>query len=142
MLQIFVIVAGTLFLPIALETYARKNGKLSPGHTRECPASYHQPLPDDPEQLEVRCAVHLLGLWIDTGNSLSMTTRCEPALTCATFAASFSLFVYSASVAVQAITVISMGGIADNRSSNVFYSCRSLRMLTLTPAQPSHDTAS
>lgn len=88
------IVAGVLFLPVALETYARKEGRLSPEHVHPCPASYHQPLPGDPQQPELRCAVHLAGLWIDT--------------------ASYSLFVYSASVACQALTVISMGGLADN----------------------------
>lgn len=90
----FVIVAGTLFLPVALETYARKQGRLGPDYVHECPASYHQPLPDDPQQQELRCAVRLMGLWCDT--------------------ASFSLFVYSASVACQALTVISMGGLADD----------------------------
>lgn len=86
--------AATLFLPVALETFARKRGKLSPDFTHDCPASYHQPLPDDPQAPELRCAVRLLGHWVDT--------------------ASFSLFVYSASVACQALLVISMGSLADS----------------------------
>ena len=79
---------------MALETYARHHGKLGPDYARACPASYHQPLPDDPQLPEPRCAVHLLNFWVDT--------------------ASFSLFVYSASVALQALIVISMGSLADD----------------------------
>ncbi|KAG8931549.1 Autophagy protein 22 [Tulasnella sp. 418] len=43
---------------------------------------------------EARCVVKIGWLWIDS--------------------ASFSLYVYSASVAIQALTVISMGGVADH----------------------------
>ncbi len=94
LLQIFVICSGTLFLPLLLESYSRKQGRLSPDYTHDCPASYHQPLPDDLQAPELRCAVHLLGFWVDT--------------------ASFSLFVYSVSVALQALVVISMGSLADS----------------------------
>ncbi|KAF8742548.1 hypothetical protein AX14_003582 [Amanita brunnescens Koide BX004] len=46
------------------------------------------------QDADLRCAVKVAWFWIDT--------------------ASFSLYVYSISVALQAITVISMGGIADH----------------------------
>ncbi|ORY84077.1 autophagy-related protein 22-like protein [Leucosporidium creatinivorum] len=85
-MQVFVIVTATLFLPVLLETYARDNGKLAPDYTVSCPASE--------EAAHFRCAVKVAGHFVDT--------------------ASFSLFTYSASVFVQALTVISMGGLADD----------------------------
>ncbi|KAK4047976.1 Autophagy protein 22 [Microbotryomycetes sp. JL221] len=88
--EIFVIVAGTLFLPVLLETYARENGKLGPDFTRHCPSS----VGDAPIEEDQRCSVKVLGLLIDT--------------------ASFSLYTYSASVLIQALTVISMGSLADD----------------------------
>ncbi|GAA5943790.1 Atg22p [Sporobolomyces koalae] len=85
--EIWVIAAGTLFLPVVIETYARSNGTLAPEHVTPCP----------PEGGPSRCAVKILFTWVDT--------------------ASFSLFVYSASVAVQALTVISIGSVADDPST-------------------------
>lgn len=87
--EVFVIVSLTLFLPICLEQFARDNGFLLPDRTKPC--SSVQPLADGED---ARCVVKLGWLWIDT--------------------ASFSLYVNSASVALQALTVISMGGIADH----------------------------
>ncbi|KAF8198395.1 autophagy-related protein 22-like protein [Mycena galopus ATCC 62051] len=90
--EVFVIVSLTLFLPICLEQFARDNGFLLPERTQRCTAV----IGSDPTSTEPtgRCVVKIGWLWIDT--------------------ASFSLYVYSLSVALQALTVISMGGIADH----------------------------
>ncbi|OBZ73290.1 Autophagy-related protein 22-2 [Grifola frondosa] len=87
--EVFVIVSLTLFLPICLEQFARDNGYLLPDRNLPCSAT-----PTSPTSIEARCVVRLGWMWIDT--------------------ASFSLYVYSISVALQALTVISMGGIADH----------------------------
>ncbi|KAF7328870.1 Autophagy-related protein [Mycena venus] len=90
--EVFVIVSLTLFLPICLEQFARDNGFLLPSRTERCTAAIgSDPTPAEPTG---RCVVKIGWLWIDT--------------------ASFSLYVYSLSVALQALTVISMGGIADH----------------------------
>ncbi|KAJ7911604.1 autophagy-related protein 22-like protein [Mycena leptocephala] len=90
--EVFVIVSLTLFLPICLEQFARDNGFLLPERTERCTAAIgSNPTPIEPTG---RCVVKIGWLWIDT--------------------ASFSLYVYSISVALQALTVISMGGIADH----------------------------
>ncbi|KAK0234560.1 autophagy-related protein 22-like protein [Armillaria nabsnona] len=89
--EVFVIVSLTLFLPICLEQFARDNGFLLPDRTTPC-STVAKNL--DAEDLPPRCVVKLGFLWIDS--------------------ASFSLYVYSISVALQALTVISVGGIADN----------------------------
>lgn len=74
-----------------------ENGYLAPEHSIRCPPSSDALGPGSGDTLDgQRCAVNLLGAWIDT--------------------ASFSLFVYSASVALQAIGVISLGALADHRS--------------------------
>ncbi|KAF7290592.1 Autophagy-related protein [Mycena indigotica] len=85
--EVFVIVSLTLFLPICLEQFARDNGYLLPDKTIPCTG-----VPGEPQ--DGRCVVKIGWVWIDT--------------------ASFSLYTYSASVALQALTVISMGGIADH----------------------------
>ncbi|KAI0314009.1 autophagy-related protein 22-like protein, partial [Amylostereum chailletii] len=90
--EVFVIVSLTLFLPICLEQFARDNGYLLPEKTIPCIGTGASEWESDPE--EKRCVVKLGWVWIDS--------------------ASFSLYVYSASVALQALTVISMGGIADH----------------------------
>ncbi|KAH6904940.1 autophagy-type protein 22 [Coprinopsis sp. MPI-PUGE-AT-0042] len=89
--EVFVIVSLTLFLPICLEQFARDNGFLLPDKTQPCVSSATPAVVGKPE---TRCVVKLGWLWIDT--------------------ASFSLYVNSISVALQALTVISMGGIADH----------------------------
>ncbi|GAA5975506.1 hypothetical protein JCM11641_004289 [Rhodosporidiobolus odoratus] len=91
--EVFIIVSGTLFLPVVLETFARSNGRLSPQHEADCPPSGVDPAARTEEDAQ-RCDVQLLGLWMDT--------------------ASFSLLTYSASVLLQALTVISMGSLADD----------------------------
>ncbi|KAF8906966.1 autophagy-related protein 22-like protein [Gymnopilus junonius] len=96
--EVFVIVSLTLFLPICLEQFARDNGYLVPDKTKPCsalPVSNANGTTSalaNPET--ARCVVKIGWVWIDS--------------------ASFSLYVYSISVALQAITVISMGGIADH----------------------------
>ncbi|KAL0948348.1 hypothetical protein HGRIS_010934 [Hohenbuehelia grisea] len=87
--EVFVIVSLTLFLPICLEQFARDNGYLLPDKTERCSA-----IKATAEALPPRCVVRIAWFWIDS--------------------ASFSLYVYSISVALQALTVISMGGIADH----------------------------
>jgi len=89
--EVFVIVSLTLFLPICLEQFARDNGFLLPERTSPCsslPANATEP------ESEGRCVVKIGWVWIDS--------------------TSFSLYVYSLSVALQALTVISMGSIADD----------------------------
>ncbi|GAA6001515.1 hypothetical protein JCM10207_006703 [Rhodosporidiobolus poonsookiae] len=90
--EVFAVVVGGLFLPISLEQYARSNGRAAPEHEVACPLSGGAAESDGAEA--ARCDVRLFGAWVDT--------------------ASFSLFVYSASVALQALTVISMGSLADD----------------------------
>ncbi|KAF9244471.1 autophagy-related protein 22-like protein [Melanogaster broomeanus] len=87
--EVFVVVSLTLFLPICLEQFARDNGFLEPDHVNPCSSVEAGDVAYSGE----RCAVKIGWLWIDT--------------------ASFSLYVYSISVALQALTVISMGSIAD-----------------------------
>ncbi|PFH48528.1 hypothetical protein AMATHDRAFT_5727 [Amanita thiersii Skay4041] len=96
--EVFVIVSLTLFLPICLEQFARDNGYLMPDRTEPCsPPTRPTNVTTSAFAMEPpnsRCVVKIGWFWIDS--------------------ASFSLYVYSASVALQALTVISMGGIADH----------------------------
>lgn len=104
--EVFVVVSLTLFLPICLEQFARDNGYLLPDRTIPCTSinstvpsptanstTFHGATVNAPQE-EVRCVVKLGWMWIDS--------------------ASFSLYVNSISVALQALTVISMGNIADH----------------------------
>lgn len=97
--EVFVIVSLTLFLPICLEQFARDNGYLMPERTVRCvgltqPQNGTAMAANGVEDADVRCVVKIAWFWIDT--------------------ASFSLYIYSLSVALQALTVISIGGIADH----------------------------
>lgn len=67
--------------------------KIVPCIPRAISHSEYSPILDE----ENRCVVQIYGRWVDT--------------------ASFSMFVYSASVALQALVVITMGGIADDSMS-------------------------
>ncbi|KAN0078079.1 Autophagy-related protein 22-like protein [Tylopilus felleus] len=87
--EVFVVVSLTLFLPICLEQFARDNGFLDPDHSKPCLSTTG----GGTASSAARCSVKIGWLWIDT--------------------ASFSLYVNSISVALQALTVISMGSIAD-----------------------------
>ncbi|KAE9390055.1 MFS general substrate transporter [Gymnopus androsaceus JB14] len=89
--EVFVIVSLTLFLPICLEQFARDNGFLFPEKTERCSSVVSKLDADEPPG---RCVVKIGWLWIDS--------------------ASFSLYVFSASVLLQALTVISVGGIANH----------------------------
>ncbi|KAK2464948.1 hypothetical protein APHAL10511_003024 [Amanita phalloides] len=116
--EVFVIVSLTLFLPICLEQFARDNGYFMPDRKIRCTAT---------EQLQngadsdLRCVVQIAWLWIDS--------------------ASFSLYVYSISVALQAITVISMAGIADHplyrKRILLFFACLGSISATLFLVLPS-----
>jgi len=88
--KVFAVCSLTLFLPICLEQFARDNGYLLPDRTIPCVSASPLAAALDPP----RCVVKVGWLWMDS--------------------ASFSLYVYSASVAVQALTVISLGGVADH----------------------------
>ncbi|KAL5513960.1 hypothetical protein ACEPAG_2721 [Sanghuangporus baumii] len=92
--EVFVVVSLTLFLPICLEQFARDNGYLLPDKTRPCSTVKTAPLNAADTAEDTRCVVKIGWVWVDS--------------------ASFSLYVYSISVALQALTVISMGGIADH----------------------------
>ncbi|KAF5376431.1 hypothetical protein D9615_008652 [Tricholomella constricta] len=93
--EVFVIVSLTLFLPICLEQFARDNGYLLPDKTEPCtPLVKSESRAGYVDDAAARCVVKIGWAWIDS--------------------ASFSLYVYSISVALQALTVISMGGIADH----------------------------
>ncbi|KAG2002517.1 autophagy-type protein 22 [Coprinopsis cinerea AmutBmut pab1-1] len=95
--EVFVIVSLTLFLPICLEQFARDNGVLLPDKTQPCvslPSSNNTVPATLIGTPESRCVVKLGWVWVDT--------------------ASYSLYTNSISVALQALTVISMGGIADH----------------------------
>ncbi|GAA5833672.1 hypothetical protein JCM9279_001593 [Rhodotorula babjevae] len=93
--EVFVIVAGTLSLPVVLETYARENGRVAPDFVARClPSGLGGGGEGAAEGDQARCAVRVLGIWVDT--------------------ASVALLTYSASVAAQALTVISIGRLADD----------------------------
>ncbi|KAL4062430.1 autophagy-related protein 22-like protein [Scleroderma yunnanense] len=100
--EVFVVVSLTLFLPICLEQFARDNGYLRPDYIRPCMSEAENN--GNAYTTELRCAVKIGWAWIDT--------------------ASFSLYVYSMSVALQALTVISMSSIADRPT------CRKPLLLT------------
>ncbi|KAF9652548.1 autophagy-type protein 22 [Thelephora ganbajun] len=85
--EVFVVVSLTLFLPICLEQFARDNGYYEPDHKTRCASAIIT-------AEEARCVVKIGWAWIDT--------------------ASFSLYTNSISVALQALTVISMGEVADH----------------------------
>ncbi|KZT30210.1 MFS general substrate transporter [Neolentinus lepideus HHB14362 ss-1] len=89
--EVFVIVSLTLFLPICLEQFARDNGYILPDRTERCTTTRSNNADAETGQ---SCAVKLGWAWIDT--------------------ASFSLYVYSISVLLQALTVISIGSIANH----------------------------
>ncbi|KAA1074338.1 Autophagy protein 22 [Puccinia graminis f. sp. tritici] len=96
--EVFAIVSAGLFMPITLEQLARDNGYAFPDHQAACSGSLkatpaNQASPSDFGSLS-GCEVKLLGNWIDT--------------------ASFPLYVFSISVAIQAFVVASLGDAADN----------------------------
>ncbi|GAA6024908.1 hypothetical protein JCM11491_005519 [Sporobolomyces phaffii] len=90
--EVWVIAAGTLFLPVIVETYARAHGRLGPDYSVPCRPSAELAGAGATRRCAVRVA--LFGYYLDT--------------------AAFALGVYSTSVAVQALTVISIGALADD----------------------------
>ncbi|KAG6833334.1 hypothetical protein H0H87_008510 [Tephrocybe sp. NHM501043] len=104
--EVFVIVSLTLFLPICLEQFARDNGYLLPDRTQRCAAVVKLGTGSG----AARCVVKIGWAWID-----SASFRYEKLSSVLySILKDVSLYVYSASVALQALTVISMGGIADH----------------------------
>ncbi|GJJ14170.1 hypothetical protein Clacol_008431 [Clathrus columnatus] len=87
--EVFAVVGISVFLPLCLEQFARDNGFLYPGKTERCVDAKALAGTDEPEK---RCVVK-----IGWAQNIHL-----------------SLYVFSLSVALQALTVISMGGIADH----------------------------
>ncbi|RIA91237.1 autophagy-related protein 22-like protein [Glomus cerebriforme] len=82
--EVYSVVSISSFIPLILEQFASENGVTSIDH-----------LPcNTAKEEEVRCVVNIFGFWIDT--------------------ASFSLYTFSLSVILQAITTISIGATADH----------------------------
>lgn len=122
------IVSLTLFLPICLEQFARDNGFIAPERTRPCSSkttishvnttsasvrAFAETFAD-----AERCEVKIGWVWIDTASfrqvwMFDCIIGTHPKLVS-------SLYVYSISVALQALTVISMGGVADHRMPILF----------------------
>ncbi|KAH8105196.1 MFS general substrate transporter [Cristinia sonorae] len=92
--EVFAIAAMTLFMPICLEQFARDNGFLMPDKINPCFVSANITDGLSVAEATAPCVVKLGWVWVDT--------------------ASFSLYVKSIGVALQALVVISMGGIADH----------------------------
>ncbi|TKA56833.1 hypothetical protein B0A53_01234 [Rhodotorula sp. CCFEE 5036] len=155
--EVFAIVSASLFLPVVLETYARQNGVLATAdRTTPCPPSGAGGAPAPSDEVDgLRCVVRLGGTWIDTGkskrtNGFFLASTSSPSrddsnndtgLTLLPFffprgPASFSLMVYSASVAVQALTVISMGGLADDSNFAIPGSTLCMLFLALSSQSP------
>ncbi|BEJ15765.1 hypothetical protein CspHIS471_0503700 [Cutaneotrichosporon sp. HIS471] len=86
--EVFAACAMAIFLPITLEQMAREIGFEAPDYTRPC--SREKPLPGT---TPVACRAHILGRWVDT--------------------ASFSMYVKSTAVFMQALGIISIGSLAD-----------------------------
>lgn len=100
--EVFAICGMGSFLPITLEQLARDNGVLLSDKRTPCKASW-RPDATDPLQQRMRprpppeaaaCVVYILGAEINT--------------------ASFAMYTFSISVAVQALLIISMSGAADH----------------------------
>ena len=82
------IVSSTLFLPVALEQYARDNGRALPDLILPCAAS-------DTDG-SAGCRVHLGPRWINT--------------------TSFSLYTGGVAMGLQVLVVISLSALADRRT--------------------------
>lgn len=87
------------FIPVTLEQLARENGVLLSDHTTPCKSSLPtttSPLFSalSPKPETGQCVVYLLGIEINT--------------------ASFAMYTFSISVAIQALLIISMSGAADH----------------------------
>lgn len=116
--EVFVIVSLTLFLPICLEQFARDNGFLLPDRTEPCSSAVSKL---DPEAPPGRCVVKIGWVWIDSASFRWVLVSWNNLLSLIT---DISLYVFSASVLLQALTVISVGGIANHRVSFSSSACR------------------
>jgi len=108
--EVFAVVGLALFLPICLEQFARDNGLLLPEKTTRCSSGLGLSATEDG-----RCVIKVGWAWIDTASfrfDRQSIWRMQLLTT-------HSLYVYSTSVALQALTVISMGGIADHRKRSL-----------------------
>lgn len=89
---------------ITLEQFARDNGSRYPYHDAPCYGNFKNGTAASSKitqalETDSICEVRLLGKWFDT--------------------ASFPLYVFSISVAVQAVMVCSLGDAADNRTCSL-----------------------
>ncbi|CAG8645203.1 10526_t:CDS:2, partial [Cetraspora pellucida] len=89
--EVYSVVSLSSFIPLILEQFASEQGVLNINHEIACKNSTELRTFE-----EVRCVVNIFGLWVDT--------------------ASFSLYTFSFSVILQAITAISIGATADHGS--------------------------
>ncbi|WVQ63802.1 uncharacterized protein L199_001956 [Kwoniella botswanensis] len=87
--EVFSACALAIFLPITLEQLAKEIGYYAPDYTEPCNIASEADNGD-----ERICKAHILGAWVDP--------------------ASFSMYVKSVAVAVQAICIISIGPLADS----------------------------
>ncbi|CAG8476730.1 11701_t:CDS:2 [Acaulospora colombiana] len=87
--EVFAVVSLTSFIPLILEQFSFEKGVLDVDHSIPCKNSTALFVSE-----EIRCVVNILGLWVDT--------------------ASYSLYTFSISVVLQAITAISIGATADH----------------------------
>ena len=118
--EVFVIVSLTLFLPICLEQFARDNGLVAPERILPCSSNTTSTFAETLADAE-RCQVKIGWVWIDTASfRWAQVVQCIIGTHSKTGS---SLYVYSISVALQALTVISMGGVADYRM-HIFYCTR------------------
>ncbi|KAK6906127.1 hypothetical protein I203_100111 [Kwoniella mangroviensis CBS 8507] len=87
--EVFSACALAIFLPITLEQLAKEIGYYAPDYTEPCKIASEADNGD-----ERICKAHILGVWVDP--------------------ASFSMYVKSVAVAVQAVCIISIGPLADS----------------------------
>ncbi|KAK4685503.1 MFS transporter, UMF1 family, partial [Tremellales sp. Uapishka_1] len=82
--EVYSACALAIFIPITLEHMAKEVGYISPEYTIPCAGTENEGV----------CKARILGVWVDT--------------------ASFSMYVKSLAVAIQAICIISIGPLADS----------------------------
>ncbi|WWD06855.1 hypothetical protein V865_004952 [Kwoniella europaea PYCC6329] len=87
--EVFSACALAIFLPITLEQLAKEIGSYAPDYTEPC--NIASEADDGAGRI---CKAHILGAWVDP--------------------ASFSMYVKSVAVAVQAVCIISIGPLADS----------------------------
>ncbi|CAG8492634.1 15030_t:CDS:1 [Funneliformis caledonium] len=83
--EVYSVVSISSFIPLILEHFAFEKGVSSINHQTPCNEELSE---------GVRCVINIFGFWVDT--------------------ASFSLYTFSLSVILQAITTISIGATADH----------------------------